>query len=111
MLLEPVERFALQKIYEAVGKFGVPVLEQLDRAQVVKRDLTGVGFFTSVLLPSRLPSTTPTYAEWNFCHQQLAYGGSFMCWLDDQQLLELEAVALDEAWPDCFQPDHFSDIR
>ena len=106
----PIELFALKKIFDAGDELSLSVLSQLEQAEVVEREMTGVGFFATIRLPIPLPTTPIKYREWQFAHKHLAYGGSLMCWFQDPCLLELEAVALVESWPEVFDADDFSTL-
>jgi hypothetical protein len=107
MLLKAEERFALRMLFRGSDATSVAVRAQLETSQVVDRKETGVGFFTSIRLTAPLPITTQHQWDWNFEHCHLSHGGSFMCWISDASLLELEAVAHNGVWPDSFDPDDF----
>jgi hypothetical protein len=104
------ERFALGLLFRESDVTSVAVRIQLDMAEVIERKATGVGFFTTIRLITPLPVTTKRQWDWNFAHSQLSHGGSFICWIDGTNVLELEAVVNDGAWPNDFDPRNFKEI-
>lgn len=109
MQLTAVERFALQMLLRGPDVSSSAVRAQLDRSEVVARKATGVGFFTTIRLTTPLPDIAQRQWDWNFEHRQLSHGGSFMCWLEDSNVIELEAVTHNGDWPDRFDPSDFSE--
>lgn len=110
MQLTAVERFALQMLFRGPDVMSAAVRAQLDTLEVVARKATGVGFFTTVHLTTPLINVTQRQWDWNFKHCHLSHGGSFMCWLEDSNVLELEAVVHNGDWPDRFDPDDFTEV-
>jgi len=109
MQLTAVERFALQMLFRGSDMASTAVRARLDTSEVVTRKATRVGFFTTIHLTTPLPNDAQRQWDWNFEHRHLSHGGSFMCWLDDSDVLELEAVTHNGDWPDHFDPDDFMD--
>jgi hypothetical protein len=104
----PEERFALSRIFHEADDFSRAVVSALDRVEVVARESTGVGFFTTLRFPAQLPESKRAQWDWNFTHRALPYGGSFVCWLEGADSLLLEAVAHEGSWPESFQPEEFA---
>jgi hypothetical protein len=95
MQLNFIERFALSKIFPGNDLLSACVRDQLDSAWVTEREYTGVGFFSTIRFPCLLPEAKYKLIQWdwNFTHNKLRYGGSFMCWREDGDGLAIEAVA------------------
>jgi hypothetical protein len=111
MQLTDIERFALQMLFCGQDVASTTVRDQLDTADVITRKATGVGFFTTIRLAIPLSKDAQRQWDWNFEHRHLSHGGSFICWLDDSNVLELEAVIHNGDWPDRFDPNDFSPRR
>ncbi|MCL2644172.1 MAG: hypothetical protein FWD51_01780 [Betaproteobacteria bacterium] len=111
MQLTAVERFALQMLFREQDMTSTTVRTQLDKLDVVTRKTTEVGFFTTIRPVTSLPNDAQCQWDWNFEHRHLSHGGSFMCWLDDSGVLELEAVTHNGGWPDHFDPNDFSEQK
>jgi hypothetical protein len=109
MQLTTVERFALQMLFRGPDAASSAVRMQLSTSEVVARKATGVGFFTTIRLTTPLPNGAQRQWNWNFEHCHLSHGGSFICWLEDSNILELEAVTHNGDWPDHFDPTDFSE--
>jgi len=112
MNLTDVEAFALRTIFRDGGSLASEVRDQIDTADVVRREFTGVGFFTAIRLARPIQSIPKLRMhEFNFCHPAFPYGGSFMCTIDAPDLLEIEAVTLGGAsWPDSLDTSMFTEL-
>ncbi|AJZ89765.1 hypothetical protein RI049_10700 [Cedecea neteri] len=88
---------------------GEELVFQLDSAEVLERNRTGVGFFTTVQLnqPFSKINKEKRYWERNFEHKKLPYGGCFMVSLVTSNQLEIEAVAFEGSWPEPYERDEF----
>lgn len=110
MQLTQEERFALEKIFHGNSDFDRAIVEQLHLAEVVERDMTGVGFFTTVRSPVHLPENPVRLQwDWSFEHSELRQGGSFMAAYEEPDIIELEAVSFDGDWPLVFNRNAFSE--
>lgn len=101
------ERFALRMLFRGTDATSIVVRSQLDQLEVTERRETGVGILTTMRLPMRLNNLSQRQWDWNFEHRYLSHGGSFMCWLEDSSVLDLEAVTHSGNWPDRFDPTDF----
>ena len=109
MQLTYEERFALEKIFHGDSDFDRAVVDQLQMVEVVERDMTGIGFFSTVRFPGHLPDNRGRLQwDWNFNHRDLSQGGSFMASYEEPDIIELEAVAFYGEWPLSFDADAFS---
>ena len=108
MKLFDEERFAL--VFTLNSHF-TNVDEILVNADVLERNKTGVGFFTTVKLQYSAPilRESPTYWERNFEHKNMPYGGCFMVYLIGSDTFEIEAVAYESNWPEPFIKEDFID--
>jgi hypothetical protein len=107
--LAAVENFALQKLLCGSDVTSAAVRAQLNTSKVVKRKATEVGFFTTIRLAIPLGNVVQHQWDWNFDHRRLSHGGSFMCYIVDSNILELEAVTHNGNWPNYFDPDDFKE--
>lgn len=82
----------------------------LSEGDVIERKKTGVGFFSTVMLPnnSEILSNNERYWERGFNHLKLPYGGCFMIIFGNSNYLEIEAVVYESEWPEPFVEDEFS---
>lgn len=108
MKLTAVELFALRMLFRGSDMTSTAMRDRLNTSEVITRKATGVGFFTTIRLTIPLPSGVQRQWDWNFEHRHLSHGGSFMCWLDNSDVLELEAVTYNGDWPEHFDPDDFT---
>lgn len=106
MLLLDEEYFALKF---TLNTQSINLNALLRGAEVVERNRTGVGFFTTIKLHSPFPEHDrhSTYWERNFEHKNMPYGGCFMVRLIGSDVLEIEAVAFESHWPEPFQKESF----
>lgn len=87
--------------------------DKIRDAESVRWENTGVGFFSTIKLNSPIP-VIPTMRMWqyNFRHPDFPHGGSYMCYIVDDQELELEAVTFGGAdWPNPSDPNDFDDLQ
>src|SRR4051794_20746796 len=104
MQLEPQERFALLMLFAGTDPLATAVRANLVHAQVTERRSTGLGFFTTVKFMAPLPEADRSQWDWNFKHEALTHGGSFISWREDPNTLGLEAVSHHGDWPTQFDP-------
>ncbi len=109
MRLSREERYALSKLFQRDEPFSHWILARLDEADVLKRERTGIGFFSTIRFPSVLPESSdrPQW-DWNFVHKKLSHGGSFICWVEGRDTIGLEAVSHYGDWP-AFNEDDFAE--
>lgn len=84
-----------------------PILEalrlQAGSASVAERKLSGVGFFTTFLVPPNVPSA-PGDGNYRFGDvvadvRQLAHGAGFLLLVKSGRIYRLEGYSFDEGWP------------
>ncbi len=81
----------------------------LDKASVIERKITGVGYFTTIKFPTDLPETKVLQWDWNFEHRRLKHGGAFIACYEAPKTIELEAVVHDGLWPKPFKSEDFQE--
>lgn len=104
MLLLRLERFALERL---LGKAGMPCpggdaegFEVLDRAR------TAAGFYAVLRCTmASMPLLQCQELSLDFTHRPLSHGGYFVCWIEPDATLCLEAVANRQGWPEEFALD------
>jgi hypothetical protein len=101
------EIFALAMLLKGDDLPSCALREQVNEMRVLERKNTGVGFFTTIRLKKPLGADMQRQWDWNFSHQHLSHGGSFMCWLSGANTLELEAVSHNGNWPREFNAGYF----
>lgn len=108
MKLTNEEKFALEKMFGSESEFDRQVRAGIFAAEVVERKNTKVGFFSTVKFLQRLPDSKGQLQwDWNFQHEKLAHGGSFMAYLEPPDVIEIEAVVHDGVWPVEFEAGLF----
>ncbi len=110
MKLTDQELFALTKLFSGDSEIENHVLKNLHQAIATERIDSKVGFFTTieiVEIPKCL--TGPIACDWNFTHEKMPYGGSFIGFIVDRKKIDLEAVTHDGLWPSTFEADLFKD--
>jgi hypothetical protein len=110
MQLTDQERFAVSMLFSGESEFDRAVRDNLAGTTVIKREYTGVGFFSDLSLPFPVPERDRRARDWNFNHTQLQYGGSIMCTFSDTGTLEIEGVVFDGEWPSPFCATDFSSM-
>lgn len=112
MKINNEERFALSKLFLGNDAFSVSLISQLDSAVVIKREKTGVGFFSTIRFPCPVSELMRQRQwDWNFDHRDLMYGGSFMAYFEPPSTIVLEAVAHHGDWPKIFDSQAFVETR
>jgi hypothetical protein len=76
---------------------------QWGAAVVVKRERTGVGFYTTFAVPSTVPAVPDDSPRWLgdvYAEiQGLDYGAGFILWIEDGRLNCLEGHSYEDRWP------------
>ena len=112
MKLLPHEELALQMIFRGQDELSIEMRNRIESAEVLSREHTDIGFFANIKLVPHL-SMVPEIRirEFNFDHPAFPYGGSYMCWFDSPDLIEIEAVTLGGVnWPNIVDHNLFSEI-
>jgi hypothetical protein len=80
---------------------------QWEASEVVERELTGVGFYTTFSIPTSLPAVTdPLLKSMGDVQAEiegLAHGAGFVLWLEEGRLKCLEGYSYQEPWPDALR--------
>jgi hypothetical protein len=110
--LLPIEHTAVNLVFRGADDIDRQVRNQLAELSVVNRDLTGVGFFTTIRFMRRIVGIEEFWMrDYVFTHPDFPYGGSFNCRFVDDINLELEGVALGGAtWPEVIDVHKFSEL-
>jgi hypothetical protein len=101
--LTPLERAVMNKLLEGEDDILAALRRQLDVAKIIKRELTGVGFFLTFAIPDetrRIEGVSEAklgdvHAEMN----NLKNGASFVLYIRNGRLHMLEGYTYDEPWP------------
>lgn len=77
---------------------------QADRCRVASREFTGVGFYTTLEVPSDAPAASVRSGRMHLGDvtatiDGLNHGAGFVLWIEDGVLQVLEAFTYDEPWP------------
>lgn len=102
--LTPFEEEAIRTILRGNHPVVLALRAQLDRCAVAHRELTGVGFFTSLAVPSDIPSVPLRrrlhLGDVSATMDGVAHGVGVVLFVDDGRLALLEGFTYDEPWPD-----------
>ena len=102
--LNRLERAVLEKLLAGDASVLGTLRQQLCAASVAKRELTGVGFFCTLVVPSAEPAVAEITGQGPFGDVEadiegLQHGAGFLLWLKDGRLSMLEGFSYDEPWP------------
>ena len=103
-LLSALEKAVLDAIIERSGATRELLREQVRLAEVSSREMTGVGFYTNLRLPSDAPRLAGranlelNEIEADICG--LKHGAGFILFVRDGFMQFLEGYTYDEQWPD-----------
>ena len=86
--------------------------EQYRLADVIKRELTGVGFFITFAVPSKATrlegSESIHIGDVEAQTKELQHGAGFVLHIRNGVIECLEGYSYDEPWPVCFEDFHLS---
>jgi len=110
-----LEKQVMQMFLEGDYPFRFELNKQYHLSKIVKREVTGVGFFTTFLLPTN----TPIIENGKSLHiedvqaeiEGLKYGVGFVLFIKDGKLEMLEGFSYDEPWPSLERPVQFKVFR
>ncbi len=102
--LTKLERAVLDKLLAGRSGESQILRRQLSVARVLKRELSGVGFFTEFSAPADAPKL-PRERKFRFGDvgaeiAGLQHGAGFLLLVENGYLKMLEGFSYDEAWPD-----------
>lgn len=108
--LTALERAVLEAFVTRVPAEEGILREQVAACRVTSRELTGVGFFTSLAVPEgSRPLTSIAGRALSGVSaeiQGLQHGAGFVLWFEDGRLDQIEGFTYDEPWPE--RTDGFS---
>ncbi|WP_342052903.1 MULTISPECIES: hypothetical protein [unclassified Cupriavidus] len=107
MRLTAQEQYALSKLFRDDDATSVAIRAQIDGLRAKHRIETKVGFLTRIQLSVPLAGMHRRKWDWTFEHVRLEDGGSFACWLEDENAIELDAVTHGGEWPTHFDAADF----
>lgn len=98
------ERAVVEKLLDGEGEILSTLREQVSVIAVTKRQMTGVGFYTTFSVPDgarRLPGN-PSFKFGDVTAKILGlnYGAGFLLYVQDGALHMLEGYSYDESWPE-----------
>lgn len=99
-----LERAVVNKLLAGKAEVFRVLRQQFSVAQVLKRELSGVGFFTEFSVPPDAPRLAggPTFQFGDVGAEikGLQHGAGFLLLIEDGCLKMLEGFSYDEPWPD-----------
>lgn len=103
--LTPLERAVLEQLFAGDQPILKAFLAQARRAQVVSREMTGVGFYTYLTVPEEVPDASVHDGAIQFGDvvaefDGVGLGAGFLIWIKDRRLHFLEGYTFDTPWPD-----------
>jgi hypothetical protein len=103
---QPCSNFEAAVLEWIAAKSGDPALrEQLARAQILDRDYTVVGCYSTLLVPTDVPASTAAYARHGrlagpcFESKAVEYGGGTLLWFEAGRANSLEIYAHGDYFP------------
>lgn len=103
-IMTGLERAVVNKLLVGKAEVFSTLRQQFSVAQVFKRELSGVGFFTEFSVPSdapRLPGSPAfRFGDVGAEIKGLRNGAGFLLLIEDGCLKMLEGFSYDEPWPD-----------
>jgi hypothetical protein len=101
--LTPFEHEAIATIVRGNHPVFAGLRTQLARCQVSKREFTGVGFFTTLAVPSDVPSVPLRrrldLGDVHVTMDGVEHGVGLVLFVEDGRLALLEAFTYDDPWP------------
>jgi hypothetical protein len=100
--LSSIEKSVLEKLLAGDLPFIVQLRQQIAGCKVVKRELTGVGFYTTLEIPKSIHRTHGLDIKFGDVIAEipkLSNGAGFLLYVKDGVLDMLEGYSYDEAWP------------
>lgn len=109
--LNALETAVLELLLSRTDEGYAALREQLSAVEVIARDMTGAGFFTTLSVPTGRPKAPgivgnplgqgKAYDEGVHADVEgIAHGAGFLLWLDNGLMSRLEGFAYGDAWPD-----------
>jgi hypothetical protein len=103
--LEPLEEAVLRALLDGDHPALVQLRAQLAVATVVKREGSGVGFFTTLSVPEDAPCSAVPRSAFRLGDIEgeiadLAHGAGFALLVEGGRLSQLEGFSYDETWPE-----------
>ncbi len=100
--LSPIEEAVLKKLLDGDLLLLVQLRRQIEICRVVKRELTGFGFYTTLIVPDSIPRASGVNIKFGDVVGEipgLTSGAGFLIYLKDGVLDMLEGYSYDEPWP------------
>lgn len=104
MELKPLEHAVLEKLFTGDHPSFPVFLAQVHRVRVLERTLTGVGFFSDLMVPEDVAAAILAkdplwFGDVHADFEGLSHGASFVVRVADGRLEMLEGFTFDEPWP------------
>jgi hypothetical protein len=101
--LIPLERAVLKKVLEGEDNILSMLRQQLEKAKVTERKVTGVGFYTTLAVPDSVGQVpgglTVKLGDVHADIADLRNGAGFLLYVQNGRLDLLEGYTYDEPWP------------
>ncbi len=104
--LTELERAVLRKVLEGDHPVLVQLRLQLDSCRAEKREYSGVGFFTTLVVANdahRADDENLRFGDVVAEITGIVHGAGFVVYVEHGQLVMLEGYTYDEPWPDSIQ--------
>jgi hypothetical protein len=103
VMLTPLEKAVLDMLLENQSELFVTIRQQLAHATVADRSFSGVGFFTTFVIPGDAPIRRDlpdmTIGDVSAKFPGLEHGAGFLLFIRDGAVRMLEGYTYDELWP------------
>jgi hypothetical protein len=101
--MEQLERRIIQALVTTEGATGEMLWAQFEQSSVLRREVTGVGFFTYFVVPDAAPRLrdprNPIGRPILIDLEGLRHGASAVLWIKEGVLDRLEVFTFTEPWP------------
>jgi hypothetical protein len=101
--LTKLELHVMRMLLDGEDEVLANLRRQLDACKIVKREMTGVGFFTDFEIPADVPRATQKsfhLGDVNGTVEGAKHGVGFVLFIEAGTLKMLEGYTYDEPWPD-----------
>ncbi|MBO0732942.1 MAG: hypothetical protein J2P49_01195 [Methylocapsa sp.] len=102
-----LEKAVLEKLLDGKSEIFQILLRQYRASAVIKREMTGAGFFTYLSVPREIPplpgSPSFSFGDVNADLTRLKQGAGFLLTINRGYLYDLEGYSYEEPWPHEFE--------
>ncbi len=112
--LSPIEEALLKKLLDGDLPLLVQLRRQFEVCRMVKRELTGFGFYTTLMVPDNIPRKSGVDIKFGDVVGDvpgLPSGAGFLLYVKDGVLDMLEGYSYDESWPSSIESFNLKYMR